>query len=1132
MKKEGRKIKKKLIILLIVFIMIIGAVVLATKINQIGNSEKSMIGTEEMKNNKISEIGEQGIITSAQIIGTKTGTAPFDADDNPGNDSSENNNIVRSFDQIEWTIDLTMGLKSGATSSNLKGGRINVEVTLPEACKNVVEWKLEGMEWLEVGSVSEDGITLTGYYDMSEEEITIPGKQTLSFVLDIYGAGNKTEIIPTFIFGLEGNSASDRKTISGEKILVSAIGKYNVQLEKNSNLAFRTSVDYGQGNVSGRMYGYNFIIQLYNENVEKGLKGIEYPKGDITFDINLKLERTKANSSELEDITNECTPILWNYRLNDWTHNTKGYIADREMFKFSNNYHLYNLRLPLGIYVEDRFSTYDSGEVQIIQENNILHITIKNYNFNGKFPHYEANYNGAIDSGRDKIYNENIGVFNVSYLQIFVPEDSYSTTSNRKYFFTVSDSNLKMTTLSGDKISSQIFSDDDTIKISHLQYSKGYLAQQIIPLENDKKTLLESYYSVGDGKATANGTIYISSKLITGSSNDDDLYTFNRFFKFDADGFEPVYNDNGDKYEFDAPNIPGNPVFRVWYVTKKDGTNWSSQTEMNNTNIEDVDIYDNIEDIPENKLCVGIYFENVSGYICRAIGSTGHHLRFPLKIKSTAKIGQTYGMTQSTKVWAEQLDRNIYSILHPENKYPTPLWESGNPNYVKTEYDSEGNIIEGTNLGGFTYGNTILVVGANLHGNIAVLDENNKEKLNYDLGKNENKVKYQISPNLDKNKNLSVQISGVTLKAKITLPKGLSYIERSCEYGEPEITTDLSGNQILIWRIYNCKAGENINPITFETQILNESANGTQYTAKFVISEDTDDYNATKIGNSEINFRTSTVTINVINLTSHRLYAEVDKNVLENNNELKYTIVYENRTENIISEFQLLDILPYTGDKRGSRFSGNYTVKNINIKSNLNGNGQTTSNMNLYTTNSDEVKTITAKDTNIGISNIWVQRVIGSEINEEVKGIAVKGEISGKERIEIEIIIKTNGNKSKDIYINNAMAQISSKSEQIETGKVETIVVEKYLQKEVEVSTIITASDNMSGISELKYGWSNSKNEQPNEYINVDGILTSPIKIRKMLPQGTYYLWIISTDGVGNISETVSEAFIVKSPEN
>lgn len=112
------------------------------------------------------------------------------------------------------------------------------------------------------------------------------------------------------------------------------------------------------------------------------------------------------------------------------------------------------------------------------------------------------------------------------------------------------------------------------------------------------------------------------------------------------------------------------------------------------------------------------------------------------------------------------------------------------------------------------------------------------------------------------------------------------------------------------------------------------------------------------------------------------------------------------------------------------------------------------------------------------------------------------------------------------------MAQISSQSEQIETGTVETIVVEKYLQKELEVSTVITASDNMSGISELKYGWSNSKNEQPNEYTNVDGILTSPIKIRKMLPQGIYYLWIISADGVANVSETVSGAFIIKSPKN
>ena len=45
---------------------------------------------------------------------------------------------------------------------------------------------------------------------------------------------------------------------------------------------------------------------------------------------------------------------------------------------------------------------------------------------------------------------------------------------------------------------------------------------------------------------------------------------------------------------------------------------------------------------------------------------------------------------------------------------------------------------------------------------------------------------------------------------------------------------------------------ENISPIIFEAQIDNESVNGTQYTTKFVVSEDINDYNTTKIGNSEI----------------------------------------------------------------------------------------------------------------------------------------------------------------------------------------------------------------------------------------------------------------------------------------
>ena len=50
--------------------------------------------------NAVEELPDDGgRISSSQVIQTKTGTGPFDKNDEPGNDSSEDNNIVRSFDQ-------------------------------------------------------------------------------------------------------------------------------------------------------------------------------------------------------------------------------------------------------------------------------------------------------------------------------------------------------------------------------------------------------------------------------------------------------------------------------------------------------------------------------------------------------------------------------------------------------------------------------------------------------------------------------------------------------------------------------------------------------------------------------------------------------------------------------------------------------------------------------------------------------------------------------------------------------------------------------------------------------------------------------------------------------------------------
>ena len=1012
----------------------------------ITNKNEQSKGNVEEYNANGTINGDKGYISSAQIIQTKTGTGPWDADDEPGNDSSEDNNIVRSFDQVTWSVDLTMALKSGIAESNLTGGIINVEASLPETCANVMKWDLESMNWIESGQVSEDGRILTGQYSMSTTETTIPGKQTLVFVLQVEGAVNNTEIIPTFNFCLEGNKENENVKIKGDSIIVSSKGKYNIGLYSNSSkLSNKTTVDYGEGEKNGRMYGYTFVVQLYNDNESKGLKGIEYPKGKINFDIELKLERSKFESTELEDITNEATPILWNYRKSTWnTSDISGNIKDRNMYFNGNQYTLYDFRIPLGVDVGDRdYSVYNSGNIQIIQEDNILHVTIDNYDFDGNFPQYTANWPGSVS--RTKIYTDNIGAFSVGYMQIFVPDKEASTIGDRNYYLTVSDSNMDIMSSSTDRIVNQMNISDDSLREQHVLYKPGSYGQYMSLYDKDGRySSVESLPGSGDGRATIGQKIRVKCEFNISETGDDDIRTANRFIKFDGEAFEPVYFDNSNRY---ISSTGGNAKFKVWYVTKKDGTNWASQSEMNNGNIEDMDIYENIEDIPKDKLCIGIYCETISGYISRVSGSS-NSIYFLLKIKENATIGKTYGITQNSIYWIEELDRNIYTITNPDVEWTKETWNSGNRQYIKTEYDENGQIVSGTHSGGGGYGNTVLVVGANLHGNIKSVDEKNSEKVNYDLGKNENIVTYSVEPQLDANTNIASQIENVTLKAEVILPQGLTYVPGSTEYGEPEITNNSDESKTLVWYIYGVTSGQAIEPIKFKAQIDNESVNGQQYTAKFIVSELGED-EISKIGNSKIDFRTTTETINIINLASHRAYKEVETPIIEKNGQLKYKIIYENKTDESVPEFQLLDILPYNGDSRGTSFEGTYTLNSVDIIQKVGGTEQTTSNLKLYTTNSDTVRTMNSQDEGIGTDSIWAEQTIGSTINENATGIAVKGEIAGKTRLEIELTLNTSGNAPENVYANNAMAQVYTDSEQMQTGTVQAQVVNRKIQGKV-----------------------------------------------------------------------------------
>ena len=1046
-------LNKKILIsvgILVAIMILLGVFALIFSIN---NKENESLGSGNEEYNAGGTInGDKGYISSAQIIQTKTGTGPWDANDEPGNDSSEDNNIVRSFDQVTWTIDLTMTLKSGIAESNLTGGIIKVEATIPQNCANVVSWDLDSMGWLEgSGKVSSDGLVLTGQYVMSTTDNTIPGKQTLVLVLKVEGAQNQTKIKPEFKFWLEGNEDEEKYTINDvQDVTVSAAPKYNVELKRNDSLAKEITLNENGESQNGRLYGYSLTYQLYNEGgVAKGLKGIEYPEGKINLDLNLKLEKVStSNTNNIQDITETSTPILYNYKMNKYD-NSSGFIPNRNM---AVTYHAaHEWRAPAAFGGGDR-QCYDSGTISMNQNKNTINTSLTDYKFNGEFP---VRFVGA-DPGSTAInYADNIGCFSVVYFQVFVPFTEETSEGGYNYYLTVTDTNMKAYSSSGTKLSKQTIATDDSNRLQHVILNSGGYSTYHWLSSNfgnySGSSGLYSHYSQGDAKAEIGQKFIYRFDITCGANNDskDDIYDVNALMKFDGQVLKPTQIDgmtNRTTGKSTNSFFTSNMKFKMLYAAKKDGSNWESDSEMKSTIEDDLLFFKSEEDLKkqlgENAKCIGVLFESISG---TATASSGFTLEVALEVTQQAQIGNVYQFVTSSKLYKKdkKLDRTTQTKENPTAQFPSPD-VSINYNYIKTAYDKNGNIMSGTHNGGYTYGQSLLIVGGKLSVIHSVEDKTTagSDKVNYDIGRNENTVTFGLKPQLQTSVTTGTPMSNITVTLEETLPVGLEYIPGSSSYNEPTIENLSNGGQKLTWIIYGCTVGQDIEKITYQAKIDEESANGTQYTASVLATAD-------KIGTSLPSTRTDSNTIQITNLASHRLYKEVENTIIEKNGKIKYTVVYENKTEDPVPEFQLLDVLPYNGDNRETDFNGTYTLENINIQQKVNGAVQSTNNLKLYTTNSTTVRNMTAKDDGIGTDNIWAEKTIGSSLNESVTGIAVKGQIAGKTRLEIEITLQTQNNEAKDIYANTAMAQVYADSEQMQTGKVETRVVYREITGKV-----------------------------------------------------------------------------------
>lgn len=85
-------------------------------------------------------------IKAYEISNIVDGTAPFDADDASGNDSSSENGIVRSFDSVNYTLKYTTAIRDSELQG-IDSANVMAEFVLP--CSPIkAEFNVETMTWM------------------------------------------------------------------------------------------------------------------------------------------------------------------------------------------------------------------------------------------------------------------------------------------------------------------------------------------------------------------------------------------------------------------------------------------------------------------------------------------------------------------------------------------------------------------------------------------------------------------------------------------------------------------------------------------------------------------------------------------------------------------------------------------------------------------------------------------------------------------------------------------------------------------------------------------------------------------------------------------------------------------------
>ncbi|MCD8338196.1 MAG: Cna B-type domain-containing protein [Lachnospiraceae bacterium] len=922
---------------------------------------------------------ESGINVNKSYVSALTvksltdGTAPFDDDDEAGNDAGADNRIVRTFDYVNYTLEYTTALMD--PTETVDEAYLMVAFTL--ACDpSVAEFNTDTLNWCvdqAVTYVYDDGTSssqwdkektvteqvLTGkrYLSKSGDANAIPGTGTLSVGIYVKAAKNGAVIQPDFMVWMEGNEESLYQNVSSEAVKISAMPRYNINLVRNASCSYLAYFDTQSGTISsedtdgsvyGRLEGYALTLQLYNSSVDKGLKGIELPSGNITFDLTLTetLDGTDVSSEE------NYTPILWDYRENEAASLTTVGKLGRAMAAGGSVSTAYGVRCqPFNSGGASSIrSCYSGGGWNIVQDTentSIYHVTVSGYSFDLDQLNFPTT---SCDNMEPDIYGANIGCFSAGYVQVVVSfARNVESTSN--LYFWIEAGSLAASSLSGQLTASDQRDSDNSSGMNVTLYEKGSITKRNHFNTTDFENRA-SEWSAGDFYAVQGEQILV--KTVVDYSGDGYLSSVNILQKIDDDAFE-IPDGTTSCYAVSLCNEQSKAgSIRVLFAAKPDKTGWQSETEMNDTHEEALIYFESIDALnAAGYTCVGFLYEIRDCELYMGSENPAVILLYMLvDVKESAEIGSVYSTTNDVRAWRNCTDVISWTeFSYGGGAYGLGAadWSLGSyadgyqsPEHIRyMEYEKavyeNGSIVAG-HTGGYQAGNSCLIIGCKTGVSIQVADTTSTtagttiSKSVYDLDIGERTVTYLIHPEVttvseNNEVSSSTEVTDVTIWA--TLPANLTYIMNSASLAPSQVRENDDGTSTVIWELPSQTAGEAIEGITLSCLIgaagtADDVQNNENITISTSIMSDKDHRLITgTFGNY------SETTIRVIRLASTSISKDVERSIVEEGEELTYVLRYGNSAEEEASGVMLYDILPYDGDTRGSEYSGSYVLESI-----------------------------------------------------------------------------------------------------------------------------------------------------------------------------------------------------------